>query len=166
MKKALAISFFGFIYLAGVNSALACVCVPPADAKTELREAAAVFSGKLIGKEYRKAVEAGVSSQGESIAVQSPQSRVVVLKFQVERWWKGRQTKEVILYTDHLLAPDGTETISDCDFPFETGKRYLIYTFAEENRLKTNSCTRTKLLEKARGDLKALGKGLKPKRGR
>jgi hypothetical protein len=88
--------------------------------------------------------------------------KIVALKFRVDSWWKGKSTREVLIFTDRTVSEDGSQTITNCDFPFEIGKRYLVYAFSDEKQLKTNACTRTKEIGKAGEDLKILGKGRKP----
>ena len=167
MKKAQLVFFLvisGFVF---VPSVLGCMCKPPGNPAKEMKGSAAVFSGKLIGTEYRKGVTLFLSiAQPETKNGETAQTDVLVLKFQIDRWWKGRETREVVLFTDQTKNPDGSQTITDCDFPFEVGKQYLVYAFRDEGKLKTNLCTRTKLLEKAGEDLKILGKGRRPRRSR
>jgi hypothetical protein len=165
MKKYIGLFFFIFFSFTGVSSVSGCVCVPSQGIAKELKASSAVFAGKFIGTEFRKAVASGEvitshGNTGEKKAVQE----VLVLKFQVERWWKGSNTREVKIVTDRMRSSDGSETITDCDFPFEVGKRYLVFTYSDEEGLRTNACTRTKAIEKANEDLKALGRGRKPRK--
>jgi len=165
MKKyTTSLFFFIFCSLASVSSALGCVCVPSQGVAKELKESGAVFSGKFIGTEYRKVAADEVITSNGGGGGKGVGQEVLVLKFQVERWWKGANTREVKIVTDRIKSSDGSVTITDCDFPFEAGKRYLVFAYRDEDGLKTNICTRTKILEKAGGDLKALGKGRKPKK--
>ena len=162
MKKIIIRFFFIFCFTFGAGSAFGCVCVPnKGDIKKELREAGAVFSGKFVGTEYRKSGDSQVVTSSVETAGEESQAEILVLKFQVENWWKGKGTKEVVLVTDRTKSADGSETISSCDFQFEIGKRYLVYAFSDEKQLKTNVCTRTKEIGKAGKDLKILGKGRK-----
>lgn len=87
---------------------------------------------------------------------------VLVLRFHAERWWKGDPLREVILVTEQTRTPDGSESISNCDYPFEVGERYLVYAYGAENELGTSACTRTRKLKKAKEDFKVLGEGRKP----
>jgi hypothetical protein len=51
-----------------------------------------------------------------------------------------------------------------CLIGFEKGKEYLVYAFVHEGVLRTNYCSRTRLLTKAAGDLKEFEeKGEKPR---
>ena len=149
-----------FFWLVNPLSAFACLC----DASTfpeEFNHAAAVFSGKFIGAEYRK----GIVNELLEIALDGKEKKdyeILVLKFEVEEFWKGNIKREVILVTDQARFADGGTSISDCDLSFEKGERYLIYAFGDETRLQTGACTRTARLGKAKNDLRLLGKGEKP----
>jgi hypothetical protein len=136
--------------------------VPVEGVKKELKQAGAVFSGKFVGTEYRKGNADVVVTSQKMTSRNDGEQKIVVLKFRVERWWKGKSTREVVIFTDRTISADGSQTITDCDFPFEIGKGYLVYAFSDEKQLKTNVCTRTKEIGKAGQDLKILGKGRKP----
>ncbi len=164
MKKYITLFFFIFCSFAGISSVLGCVCVPSKGVRDDLKGSSAVFSGKFIGKEYRKVAGDEIITSHGGAGEKKVEQEILVLKFQVERWWKGNYTREVKIVTDQMKSSDGSQTITDCDFPFQLGKRYLVFTYSDENDLKTNACTRTKAMEKAAEDLKALGRGRKPKR--
>ena len=69
----------------------------------------------------------------------------IVVKFRVERYWKGVKTQEINIRMNYEC----------CNSPHpEVGSKYLIY--AVGKRLET-VCTRTRLLEGADDDLRALG---------
>ncbi len=86
----------------------------------------------------------------------------LVVKFQVERWWKGEVTTEIILLTSETKNSDGTGSNSGCDYSFKKGESYLIYANGKGSQLRTDACSRTKLLTKAEVDLKILGEGKEP----
>jgi len=66
--------------------------------------------------------------------------------FEIESHWKGQEVKRVRVRTPWFAAL--------CGFPFEHGKRYLVYAVIEEDgRLYTDACTRTKLLEHAEDEV-------------
>jgi hypothetical protein len=73
------------------------------------------------------------------------------VEFKVEKVWKGLGAKRIAL---KYIG-------SDCTYPFVVGKKYLVYAFGKEI-LETNTCTRTKELDKAADDLKELGEGKEP----
>lgn len=164
MRKIITGFFFIFCSTVGITSAFGCVCVPVGGVKEELKEAGAVFSGKLIAKEFRKSTNDTLEAFSGLTDEQRSKAEILVYKFQVENWWKGKSTKEVVLFTGQIKLAHGEVGVSSCDFPFELGKRYLVYAFKVEYDLSTNACTRTKKLEKAGEDLKVLGKGWKPKK--
>ncbi len=84
------------------------------------------------------------------------------MKFQVQKWWKGNLSNEVILVTDQTRTSDGTTSVGDCGLGFEKGEPYLIYAYGKEKGLGTDACTRTKKLKRAKADLKQLGEGNDP----
>jgi hypothetical protein len=88
----------------------------------------------------------------------------LVIKFSVERWWKGSGEEEVFLYTGVSRWPGGYTRIVGEDFKFKVGDEYLVYAFGENENLATTECERTTKLEKADEDLKALGEGRRPEK--
>jgi hypothetical protein len=66
--------------------------------------------------------------------------------FEIEGQWKGKEIKRLRVRTPWFAAL--------CGFPFEHGKRYLVYALEEDDgRLYTNACTRTKLLDDAEEEI-------------
>lgn len=74
--------------------------------------------------------------------------------------WKGIKDKMVTVET----GLGG----GDCGYGFQEGESYLIYAYrtnGEDGKpgpLRTNICTRTRPLSKAKGDIKALGDSKMP----
>jgi hypothetical protein len=85
----------------------------------------------------------------------------LVVKFRVERWWKGEATTEVVLATYKTKKSDGTGSGSSCDYHFKEGESYLVYAYGKGNELRTHDCTRTSPLSKTE-DIKILGEGKEP----
>jgi hypothetical protein len=112
-------------------------------------KAKVVFSGKVVAQETIRATK--------TLSGNPTEVELFVVRFKVERWWKGNNTDEVILYTNKFRTFDGYEKIFSCDYSFKEGERYLVYAYEFEEQLHTDICTRTKLLEKAEDDLKELG---------
>jgi hypothetical protein len=159
--KYLSILFFSIFFLSNVSSAFACLCSGTPTVAEELKGATAIFSGKYVGGEYRKGIVSEFRRMEEQIDGKKIEYEVLVLRFQVQRWWKGNLSSEVILVTDQTRVSDGTTSVGDCGLGFEKGKPYLIYAYGKEDELGTDACTRTKRLGKAKEDLKQLGKGNK-----
>jgi len=117
----------------------ACSCLRPPEAPVALKEAGAVFVGKVTGIEREK--------DGLRVTME------------VDRAWKGITAKSVIVKT----ASDSAM----CGYNFEIGKSYLVYTHAtkaadgKQPELATNICTRTCHIDQAADDLKAIGEGKK-----
>lgn len=166
MKKCSLIFLIAACCFINGPSAFGCVCDGIPTVAEELAGATAIFSGKFIAAEYRKGIVSELRSLGEHSTGEKVDYEVLVLKFQVARWWKGDPVSEVILITDQTRDPDGTEHFLDCDYPFEGGEHYLVYAYGAETKLGTSTCTRTRKLRKARKDLKILGKGRKPETSR
>jgi len=159
MKKRLAFIFI--FWLINLATTFACVC-DTATFSEEFKEAAAVFSGRYIGAEYRKGIVSESVELHLRVSGEKRGYEILVLKFEVENWWKGDLKKEIVLVTDVARFSDGIELISDCEIAFQKGKRYLVYAFGEKDKLQTGACSRTARLSKARKDLRLLGKGKKP----
>ena len=109
----------------------ACSCKSPPPPKEAMEKMAAVFSGKAVKLEAdEKAHEVHVT-------------------FEVSRVWKGEVGKTITVTTG-----GGT-----CGFRFHEGDGYLVYAYDQGEQLKTNICTRTRVLAHAKEDLEALGEG-------
>lgn len=123
--------------LLGVRSSLACSCIPPKSPSETLKEAAAVFSGKVL-KIRRQKTGSGSLSQVE-----------VVMR--VETVWKG---------VDKTTIRISTASHSDaCGYSFKEGNSYLVYAYGNAEDLSTSICSRTRRLSDAQDDLRELGKG-------
>ena len=126
-----------FIHIEG----RACTCDLPMLKQTSLKQqvnkarnqSQAVFVGKVIE------------------IVQNPQDYFVLVRFNVERSWKGSLAQEVSVVTG--------QGGGDCGYKFEFGETYLVYAYGDKTRLGTNICQRTANLSAAEADVKVLGKG-------
>ena len=102
-------------------------------AKSALRQSAAVFLGEVLE----------IKSGGNFLEA----------RFRVERFWKGVATEEVSVSVD-----------STTESPhYRVGEKYLVFAGLKERKLFTGTCSRTKKLEYAQGDLQQLGEGQKVK---
>lgn len=124
--------------LVGVRSSLACTCAPPQSASQELNRSTAVFSGKVLEvKRHKRSADLFASVQ---------------VIFEVEKVWKGIDSKTVSIFT--------SSQSSACGYGFKEGRTYLVYAHGiAERRLATSICSRTSKLKDAREDLKELGTG-------
>ena len=144
------------ILVLGANPGLASECWARRSVSEELNHSTVVFSGKAVAEEYRRIItpQPGWPEGGE----------ILVIKFSVERWWKGSGEEEVFLYTGVSRWPGGYRRIDGEDFGFKVGEQYLVYAFGENEHLVTTECERTTKLEKAAEDLKELGEGRLPEK--
>ncbi|HEU0143849.1 MAG TPA: hypothetical protein VFQ47_03600 [Nitrososphaera sp.] len=136
--------------------ALGCACIRINNVDEEFAKAAVVFSGKAVSEEYASVVN-------EEPFFEPKEIQVRVIRFEVEHWWKGGTTKQVILRTDFAKDAEGRTYNSTCNYHFQIGEQYLVYAFGSLEKLKTHSCSRTRKLERAENDLKELGPGSEPK---
>ena len=75
------------------------------------------------------------------------------IKFKVKNAWK-KNLEEIV----------SLRFWAGCLIGFQKGEEYLVYAFVHEGILRTNYCSRTRLLSKAADDLKEFGeKGEKPR---
>ena len=125
---------------AATLGAAGCSCAP-VDVSTMLKQADAVFAGRVIGLELvpRLNADPTVSHATEDLQV----------KVAVSSCWKGIVRVETTLYTMF--------TCCLCGFHFEIGEMYLIYAESVDGELRTSICSRTRLLSDASDDLVVLG---------
>lgn len=127
------------------QSVYACSCAATPPPRQALKEATSVFVGEVISKE--------IFDVKDEFGTQP----VVRVRFAVSRIWKGIEGVEVVVHTS------GYEIA--CGFNFEKGKKYLVYAYPDRWKLgvlETGICNRTRKLESAAKDLRAIGKGTKP----
>ena len=145
----------------------ACRCIISPDenindaVKNAVEHSTMVFTGKVIGFEYRKGIRNEYMETLEKDSGKHIEYETKIVKFQVERWWKGEATSEIFLQTLETKNSDGTGSNSSCDYHFKEGESYLVYAFGKENALQTHACARTRPLT-ANKDLKILGEGKEP----
>lgn len=129
-------------------------CLKPRTPADELAQSAAVFSGKVVAMGYEP-----LPTEQQNVP---PGSKILTIKMNVDRWWKGGTKKTVTLVTSSIKFPDGREQLMLEGFEFQLGERYLVYAFIVNGQLQTNGCRRTRLLTAAGDDLKEIGLGKKP----
>jgi hypothetical protein len=166
-KQKIVISFV-ICLIVSATKVFACGCASSPDesvsdaVKYATEQSTIVFAGKVVGFEYRKGIpnefmESQKDDSGNRIDYETK-----IVKFQVERWWKGEPVSEIFLVTDNTKNSDGTGSGSSCDYHFKEGESYLVYAQGKKSELRTHSCSETKLLTKAEEDLKILGEGKEP----
>jgi len=153
MKKFLAFICLSFLLL-GYDVAMACSCAPSGSPSEELKEAQAVFAGKVVRVREPRSKPVR-NRRGRVVAVRV--SLIAKISFEVAKVWKGPD-KDTIL----------VETMTGCcacGYSFVEGEQYLVYAYGDgKNRLLASICSRTKRLEAAQEDLAELGEGKVPVR--
>lgn len=144
-----------------MSAVFACDC-KPGGLQYNVDQSNAVFAGKVIGFEYRKDIlnpsaEVAAEMTGEQIEYET-----LVIKFEVDQWWKGEPKMEVSILTNTTRKPDGTLRRTSCDYIFKEGEQYLVFATGKENELRARGdCGGNKLLKEAEIELKKLGEGRK-----
>ncbi len=137
-------------------SACDCRSISTEDA---IKQSGIVFSGKVIGFEYRKGIpDLFMDRQAKETGKQIDYETRVV-KVEVEQWWKGNVPTEIFLVTRSTKSVLGTSRWS-CDYNFLQDESYLIFATGDEHR--ANLCSKIQKLSKAGEDLNILGEGQKP----
>jgi hypothetical protein len=94
---------------------------------------------------------------GEVLSVTPTDEFTVTVKIKIEKSWKGRFSKEIILTTGKDSAM--------CGYSFEIGNKYLVYAYGPKNKLTTGLCSRTGVLSQSE-DLKYLDQLKKRAKGK
>ena len=139
-KQKIVISFV-ICLLLSATKVFACVCVSMpnesvSDAvKYATEQSTMIFAGKVVGFEYRKGITNQYMESRRKDSSKNIEYETLVVKFQVERWWKGEATTEVFLATDETKNSDGTGSGSSCDYHFKEGEIYLVYAYGQRKRI-------------------------------
>ena len=140
LGRILALTALAAAVLAAPRPAAACSCAPPPPPAESLAAADAVLLGEVAKVE--QTADAGSAGRLD----------VVV---EVERWFKGEGGARAEMITAASTAA--------CGFPFEEGRRYLIYaTETEDGALQVSLCSRSRPAEQATEDLEELSGAPEP----
>jgi len=116
--------------------------------------AAAAFTGTVIDIRFVPAefpVDATGAAQNLVLSARGTEPVRVKPGFRVVRV----RVEDVLSGVSGQKEIEIVSTLSDCEYPFQTGVGYVIYAFENaDGRLETNSCTRTKPLAQAAEDLR------------
>jgi len=104
-----------------------CSCLKPPKTEKAYEVAQKVFTGKVL-------------------KVSEDLKKNKIVSIQILESYKGVKTPTIEVKTANNSA--------SCGFHFEVGKKYLVYTYGEQN--ETNICSRTNALNLAEEDLKIL----------
>jgi hypothetical protein len=129
------------LVLAVVRPAYACQCGVRLSPTAALDRSVTVFAGTV--NDVR-------AVRFESVARDRPSVVLKEVRFTTDRIWRGDGRSDVVL----LIGS------SDCDYPFELGRSYLVYAEGVDSAtryLTASICGPTKRLERASEDLRTLG---------
>lgn len=151
------------IYLfCSATSIFACDC-RGISTEEAFKQSTLVFSGKVVGLEYRKDIpNRFMDEQAKATGVKIDYESLIV-RIQVNQWWKGDAPPEIFLLTDDTKNADGSLLRSSCDYDFLKDESYLIFAEGKENEYRrANNCSGTQKLTEAEKTIKILGEGKKP----
>lgn len=121
------------------KSVFACSCATAPTAAEAIEKADSVFAGEVIG----------ISDDQDEKGFPAK-----LVHIQASSIWKGPSQTVMNISTSAGGA--------SCGYDFSLGKSYLVYAYKTGDGYKTDICTRTQLLEKAKEDLSVLGQGAAP----
>lgn len=130
------LTLFTFVVFSQPVLISACNCDVPDNVTEALDSADAVFKGKVI-----KLKEETINAEKYDVALIS-----------VSETWKGMVDSQVIVYT----------AWSSCQFDFEVGKEYLLYSYKHTGKFEVINCGRSTEISYAQEDLLELGEGNEP----
>lgn len=160
---------FAICFFLSVSNVIACRCITSPNENVgeavnlAVKNSEMVFSGKVIGFEYRKGIHSEYMDSTNKNSAKPVEYEMKVVKLQVTKWWKAEASTEIFLVTFETRYTDGTGGSHEgCNYNLKEGENYLIYASLRQNHLSAHSCSRTKPLTDAEADLKILGKGKEP----
>ncbi len=155
--------------LFSATKTVACDC-PLLKTEQAVEQSKAVFSGEVVGFEYRKGIPNWFMDEQAKETGKAIEYETLVIKVLVNWWWKGEPPSEIYILTSSTRNADGTSTQSSCDYTFYKGEAYLVFATKfntkKENEYRTSDCLRTRKLSSADDDLKVLGEGKKPSKNK
>ncbi|MEJ7622521.1 MAG: hypothetical protein WKF34_00865 [Pyrinomonadaceae bacterium] len=146
----------------------ACGCVGMPNEKIEAivlsasMNSSTVFSGKVTGTEYRKGIPLMQHDLDRSEKWIKEGYETMVVKFDVDRWWKGDFTSNAFLVTGNLKRNDGITQGNSCEYNFKTGSSYLVFATGGPGERRTHACALTREMPHADAIIKELGPGRLP----
>ncbi len=154
VQKFLVLSLFVLFF--SVGSIWACTCSDTPSVAQARRDASIVFLGKVVDAKYQKSA---TNSKGQEA------NEELTMLFEVERWWKGGRTPEIILFVGKYQSPNFSISVDTCAFQFEKGKHYIVYAkdIYKDGKVRAMYCSRTSEAKEAKEDLRLLKTGKKPK---
>ena len=131
--------FAMLVWLLPHTQAKACSCMRPPPPLDALKQADAVFEGRVVRVPPNTAEQGGNDMQR------------VEYEFAVSRTWKGPSSEKITLQT--------TASSAACGRSFQLGETYLVYSHQQDGIASDHLCSRTSLASEATEDFAALGSG-------
>ena len=145
----------------GVSDVEACSCVTGGPMPAGLNEKERVeFQREATRKQVSEVLGRSYAIfSGEVITIEGDRA-----KFKLEELWKGDLPQEFSMASGGYRLPDGSMTITSCDYTFTAGRKYLVFAQASATRnMEAMPCTPTRELTSA-ADVVAILNELMPNR--
>ena len=143
MKKILFSAILIILLLFGSETVSACVCVLMPNPTSEQIE-------KMFENDFKKA---GFVFSGEVIHLDEYK-----VTFKIQKMWKGSALDEITMSTGTRDRGSGSVSSSSCDYNFEAGKKYLVYTSGSGKEMQAYECSGTGELTRSEERIKFLKK--------
>ncbi len=142
----LVISTFAYSLLIDAQSIDTCECGESISTDERLKEASAVFLGRVTRMHFE-------DWPFDIDSADVPPDEPLTVEFSVHTVWKGEVPQTMRLTTARSAG---------CGYPFDNHVDYVVYADGEQGALEVGACSGTKLGAEAREDLDALGEGYAP----
>lgn len=146
LAMVLVISTFAYSLLVDAQSIDTCECGEAISTDERLKEASAVFLGRVTRMHFE-------DWPFDIDSADVPPDEPLTVEFSVHTVWKGEVPQTMRLTSARSAG---------CGYPFDNHVDYVVYADGEQGALEVRACSGTKLEAEARQDLDALGEGYAP----
>ncbi len=144
--------------------AFGCLCSSPWDDKPDdtAEQSRSKVKGALGSVSYVFAAEVVEIDKLDPNVLKMPLDLMALeisrlrIRLKIEKVWKGDLPEEIIIPAGSIKLPNGSTWRAGCDYTLEEGKKYLLYAYGPQDKIRIILCSRTKLLDKAEKDVEIL----------
>lgn len=146
LAMVLVTSAFAYSLLVDAQSIDTCECGESISTDERLKEASAVFLGRVTRMHFE-------DWPFDIDSADVPPDEPLTVEFSVHTVWKGEVPQTMRLTTARSAG---------CGYPFDNHLDYIVYADGEQGALEVRACSQTKPHTEAREDIEALGEGYAP----
>ncbi len=130
--------FLVLFFISGTSTLLACDCDERPTFEAGFKNSDVIFSAEVISIRPHNVVKtSNVETYSE-----------LIVEFKITAMYKGKAAKRIEVIT--------AVAVVTCGYPFEEGKRYLVYGNSENGGINVSYCSRTSEIGSAKDDIKKL----------